>query len=59
MDLLKIICALFLPPLAVLLHKRTVDVDFLINLLLTLFLCWLPGVGHAIWVLMQPQGEVE
>lgn len=57
MDVLKIICALFVPPLAVALHQRALTIDCVINLFLWLFMCWLPGSGHAIWILMQPQGD--
>lgn len=49
MGLVKIILAIFLPPLAVLLD-RGLGKDVLINLVLTL-IGWLPGVIHAFWVL--------
>ena len=51
MDLIKIILAIFLPPVAVLLHKGLGAV-FLLNLILTL--CFLvPGTIHALWVLLK------
>lgn len=49
MDLLSLLIALILPPLAVFLHVG-LTLHFWINLILT-FLGWLPGVVHAIWVL--------
>jgi uncharacterized membrane protein YqaE (UPF0057 family) len=59
MDVLKAICTVLIPPLAVALHKKTVDMDLLVNLILTLFLCWIGGVVHAIYVVMQPAEEIE
>jgi len=47
--LLMIIIAILLPPLAVFLQKG-VGKDFVINLLLTVFLFWLGGIIHAIWL---------
>ncbi len=57
MDVLKVIAALLLPPLAVGLHRGVVDAHFWCNVLLTVFCCWLPGTAHAVWVLMQPIEE--
>ncbi|MBD1848765.1 YqaE/Pmp3 family membrane protein [Leptolyngbya sp. FACHB-711] len=49
MNLIRIICAIFLPPLGVFL---TVGIGsaFWINLLLTL-LGYIPGIIHAIWII--------
>lgn len=47
-DLLMIIIAIFLPPVAVAL-RRGIGGAFLLNLLLTL-LAYVPGLVHAIWV---------
>ncbi len=50
MKLLDIILALLIPPLAVLLNKGA-GKDFLINLLLWVFLFYVGGIIHAFWVL--------
>jgi uncharacterized membrane protein YqaE (UPF0057 family) len=49
MSIIRIIAAIFLPPLGVFL---TVGIGgaFWINILLTL-LGWVPGIVHAIWVI--------
>lgn len=49
MNILEIILAIFIPPLAVAL-KRGISGTFFLNLLL-FFLGWLPGVIHAFLVL--------
>ncbi|MBW4504599.1 MAG: YqaE/Pmp3 family membrane protein [Scytonema hyalinum WJT4-NPBG1] len=49
MDLVRIICAIFLPPLGVFLQVG-IGIDFWINILLTLF-GYIPGIVHAIWVI--------
>jgi len=49
MDLVRIICAIFLPPLGVFLQVG-IGTDFWINILLTLF-GYIPGIVHAIWVI--------
>jgi uncharacterized membrane protein YqaE (UPF0057 family) len=49
MNILEIILAILLPPLAVGL-RRGISGVFFLNLLLFL-LGWLPGVIHAFWVL--------
>ena len=49
MDLIRIICAIFLPPLGVFLQVG-IGTDFWINILLTL-LGYFPGIIHAIWVI--------
>ncbi|MBW4447075.1 MAG: YqaE/Pmp3 family membrane protein [Hassallia sp. WJT32-NPBG1] len=49
MDLVRILCAIFLPPLGVFLQVG-IGIDFWINIVLTLF-GYLPGIIHAIWVI--------
>ena len=49
MDIVRIIIAIFLPPVAVF-TQVGLGKQFWINCLLTL-LGWLPGVVHAIWVI--------
>ncbi|MEM7556143.1 MAG: YqaE/Pmp3 family membrane protein [Cyanobacteria bacterium P01_A01_bin.84] len=49
MDLVRIICAIFLPPLGVFLQVG-IGIDFWINILLTLF-GYIPGIIHAVWVI--------
>ena len=51
MDILKIILAIILPPIAVLLHVG-LSVHFLLNILLTL-LGGIPGIAHAFWVILK------
>lgn len=55
MNLIRIICAILLPPLGVFL---TVGVGgaFWINILLTL-LGYIPGIVHAIWVIAKNDGK--
>ncbi|QDU80034.1 Proteolipid membrane potential modulator [Polystyrenella longa] len=48
-DVIKIVAALILPPVAVLMHVGF-GKQFWINLLLTLCV-WFPGVVHALWVI--------
>lgn len=49
MDLIRIIAAIFLPPLGVFLQVGLAGA-FWLNILLTL-LGWLPGVIHALWII--------
>ncbi|MEA5512370.1 YqaE/Pmp3 family membrane protein [Crocosphaera sp. UHCC 0190] len=49
MDLVRIICAIILPPLGVFLQVG-IGPQFWINILLTLF-GYIPGIVHAIWVI--------
>lgn len=48
MELVKIICAIILPPLGVFLQVG-IGKHFWINILLTL-LGYIPGIVHAVWV---------
>ncbi|MDH5523391.1 MAG: YqaE/Pmp3 family membrane protein [Desulfobulbaceae bacterium] len=55
MDLLRIILAIFLPPVAVFLTVG-LGLQFWINLVLTL--CGvLPGSIHAVWVIVKKKGK--
>lgn len=49
MDIIRIIAAIFLPPLGVFLQVG-IGKDFWINILLT-FLGYIPGIIHAIWII--------
>ena len=49
MDLVRIIVAIFLPPLGVFLQVG-LGKDFWINILLTL-LGYIPGIVHAVWII--------
>jgi uncharacterized membrane protein YqaE (UPF0057 family) len=49
MDLVRILCAVFFPPLGVFLQVG-IGKDFWINILLT-FLGYIPGIIHAIWII--------
>ncbi|WP_082803730.1 MULTISPECIES: YqaE/Pmp3 family membrane protein [unclassified Anabaena] len=49
MDLVRILCAIFFPPLGVFLQVG-IGKDFWINILLT-FLGYIPGIVHAVWVI--------
>lgn len=49
MDLLRILIAILLPPLAVFL-KVGIGKHFWINIVLTL-LGYIPGIVHAVWVI--------
>jgi len=50
MSVLEIILSIFLPPVAVFM-KKGVGQDFVINLLLWIFLLGVGGIIHAFWVL--------
>ncbi|MEM9926906.1 MAG: YqaE/Pmp3 family membrane protein [Cyanobacteria bacterium P01_D01_bin.50] len=49
MDLIRIICAILLPPLGVFLQVG-IGLDFWINIVLTIF-GYIPGIIHAVWVI--------
>jgi len=49
MEIIKIICAIILPPLGVLLQVG-IGKHFWINIILTI-LGYIPGIVHAIWVI--------
>ena len=49
MDIIRLICAIILPPLGVFLQVG-IGAQFWINILLTL--CgYLPGIIHAVWII--------
>ncbi|MBR8826741.1 MAG: YqaE/Pmp3 family membrane protein [Gomphosphaeria aponina SAG 52.96 = DSM 107014] len=48
-DLVRILIAIFLPPLGVFLQVG-IGKDFWINILLTL-LGYIPGIVHAVWII--------
>lgn len=49
MDLIRILCAIVLPPLGVFLQVG-IGGQFWINILLTLF-GYIPGIVHAVWII--------
>jgi uncharacterized membrane protein YqaE (UPF0057 family) len=49
MDLVRIVCAILLPPLGVFLQVG-IGLQFWINILLTL-LGYIPGIVHAVWII--------
>ncbi|MGD1852622.1 MAG: YqaE/Pmp3 family membrane protein [Leptolyngbyaceae cyanobacterium] len=51
MDLLRILVAIFIPPLGVFLQVG-IGPQFWINILLTL-LGYIPGIIHAIWIIVK------
>lgn len=51
MELIKIICAIILPPLGVFLQAG-IGKHFLINIILTI-LFYIPGIVHALWVVLK------
>lgn len=51
MDIIRILLAIFLPPLGVFLQVG-LGLQFWINIVLTL-LGWLPGIVHALWVILR------
>lgn len=50
MDIIRLLCAIFLPPLGVFLQVG-LGTDFWINVVLTLF-GYVPGIVHAVWVIL-------
>lgn len=52
-DVLKLIIAVLLPPLAVAI-ERGCSADLLINICLTI-LGWIPGIIHAIYIILKRQ----
>lgn len=51
MDVIRILCAIILPPLGVFLQVG-LGLHFWLNILLTL-LGYIPGIVHAIWVVLR------
>lgn len=50
MDIIRLIAAIFIPPLGVFLQVG-LGRDFWINILLT-FLGYIPGIVHAVWIIL-------
>jgi uncharacterized membrane protein YqaE (UPF0057 family) len=50
MDVIRIIVAIFIPPLGVFLQVGF-GLDFWINLLLTIFGFYILGIVHAVWII--------
>ena len=50
-DILRILCAILLPPLGVFLQVR-LGLQFWLNILLTL-LGYVPGIIHAVWIILR------
>lgn len=55
--LLRLILAVFLPPLSVFLTTGFSSA-FFINLILT-FIGWVPGVIHALWIISKESEKVD
>lgn len=51
MDIIRILCAIILPPLGVFLQVG-IGLHFWLNILLTIF-GYVPGIIHAIWVVLR------
>ena len=51
-DIVQIIIAIVLPPLAVFL-KEGIGKNFWINVVLTFLLFYIPGAAHAIWLILK------
>ncbi|MCO5057186.1 MAG: YqaE/Pmp3 family membrane protein [Rhizobiaceae bacterium] len=51
MDVVRILCAIILPPLGVFLQVG-LGLHFWLNILLTL-LGYIPGIVHAVWVVLR------
>ena len=51
MDIIRIICAVILPPLGVFLQVG-IGPQFWINILLTV-LGYIPGIVHALWIILR------
>jgi uncharacterized membrane protein YqaE (UPF0057 family) len=52
-QIVKIIIALFIPPLAVYLHENKIDKNFWITLVLWVFLLGIGGVIYALYVILK------
>ena len=53
MDIIKVICAILLPPVAAFLQVG-LSLHFFINILLTIF-GFIPGLVHALWLVFTDQ----
>jgi len=50
-DLLLVILAFFIPPLAVYLHQKACNDQVIINLIATILGFYIIGIIHALWVI--------
>ena len=50
-DLIRILCAIILPPLGVFLQVG-LGLQFWLNILLTIF-GYIPGIIHAVWIILR------
>ena len=50
-DVIRILCAILLPPLGVFLQVG-IGLHFWLNILLTIF-GYLPGIIHAVWIILR------
>ncbi|MFW1678361.1 YqaE/Pmp3 family membrane protein [Pontibacter sp. JAM-7] len=53
MNIVNLICAILLPPLGAYLQVGATK-HLVLNLILT-FLGWLPGIAHAVWLVVTKQ----
>ena len=51
--IVKIIVALFLPPLAVYLHENKIGKNFWIDLVLWVFLFGIGGIAYALYIILK------
>lgn len=51
--LLAVICAVICPPLGVLVNGKWTGVDLGINVILTFLLFWIPGLIHALYLILR------
>ncbi len=51
-DILLIIIAILIPPLAVYLHQKACNNQVIINLILTIVGFWIVGIIHALWIIL-------
>ena len=52
-DIILIILAIFLPPLAVYLHQKACNTNVLLNLVLTILGFGIVGIIHALWIILR------
>jgi uncharacterized membrane protein YqaE (UPF0057 family) len=52
-QIVKIIIALFIPPLAVYLHEGKITKNFWINVVLWVFLLGIGGIIHALYIILK------
>lgn len=57
-DLLRTICAFFIPPVGVALQTGLFNVHVLLSIILTI-LGWVPGILHALWVIWFMEEETS